>query len=1399
MGKGSGSTNTVTQNSAPPQAYQNAYAVANQNAAAAAALPYNQYPGQLVANQSPDQTAAYQTIANAQGTATPFLNTASQLSAQAANTGSQYSAQAANTANSAGQASLAAASPYNQAAASYLSQGASPISSTAIQGYENPYTQSVVNASTAEIGQQNAQQQQQVLGNAIAQGALGGDRVGLAQSALANQQDLAENQTIAGLNQSNYNQALAAAQSDATRQIQSGSMFSTLGSNVGSQYLQAGQAASNADLQAGQLGANTSLQAGNQIGNIGASAQSNLLSGASAQLQAGQLQQQQQQNQINAAYQQYTQAQQYPFQDAQYYANIAEGLGTASGGTSSTTSPGPSTASQVAGLGLTGIGAYGLASNSGLTSGLGSLFGSGASTGAGWDALTTAGTTAADSGGVAAGASAAWDALATLAARGGRVKRAFGGMTGWSPNQSQQQPSAAQSYQSQLRAFDPFENGLYAAATGQASPTQSMSQPAMQSSGQQQNPFGISFSQNSPSPQISAPQVGYTPNNQWQGASYQTPQLSFPNSGWAFNGNLPNSTSSIAYNRGGRLGFDVGGAATNAGATESLPFQQQSGLALLPNIYSYIPTGQTNRGAGPPHAPQQTQSVNPNPLSTVAPGLSMLKSILAPSSQQPAPISQQGPVGSNWDTQTESYRGGRVRRDAGGATPDGSALSEPQFEAMLAAQQNTMTPSDLAGLGNMPVVARENMPGLLPPTATPITAAAVGDMKGGQNMPAINQGHVARGITNNNPLNLKTAPGQGTVGSDGQFGQYATPEDGIAAAARQLALNQSRGLTTPRQLITDPVHGWAPASDGNNSESYMRTLALNGIDPDKPIDVTDPSQAGRLIASMGLQEVGQHLDPTTVQRGVMLGLSGAPMGNQPSKVYAQNGNYANDASAPSADFAPLVDAQGLGKLQAPQIQYQGPQQGVSGLDMSSPWMAVLQAGLATMGGTNPHALTNIGQGGLAGLSYAAQQQKYQQEIAAQRNQIAVQNADLQNRTAIANQQGTVAKVNADLEGKRLAQQALQQNREYGLQNQEFGLKSAIAQPQITLGTARANILTGQPTQQSFSQSAAPQTSNDGYIDVSGGNVATAPSSAPPSQNSQGSGIMLPPLSLANGNIQLPAQSPYDRQASLTQAMNDPKVALVPEFKPGIEAALNQVSEGIKAGKFVQPGGVLAVPGAQQTEASQQFQNQLAEGQGKQANDIVQAATMAGQVHQRVQELQEAAQGFRPGATGQLRQEASARLLDAYQAVGATPPAWVQQMATNADVIGKIGGNMTADLVRSLGTREAAAVYNQVQKFNPNVDMTSGGFDTVLRSIDQGAYRSEALRDFQDKWLQSHSNTTGMQAAFDKEQPPAMYASRVMPSKATSRDPNAYKNGYYYTLPDGSTAMWTGSAFRPVTQ
>lgn len=105
-----------------------------------------------------------------------------------------------------------------------LSKASAPITSEQLQQYQSPYQQQVIDATMAQLNQQYGQQQNALTGNAIAQGALGGDRAKVAQAALMGEQSRNTASTLAGLQQKGYETALSAAQSDLNRQIQAAGM-----------------------------------------------------------------------------------------------------------------------------------------------------------------------------------------------------------------------------------------------------------------------------------------------------------------------------------------------------------------------------------------------------------------------------------------------------------------------------------------------------------------------------------------------------------------------------------------------------------------------------------------------------------------------------------------------------------------------------------------------------------------------------------------------------------------------------------------------------------------------------------------------------------------------------------------------------------------------------------------------------------------------------------------------------------------------------------------------------------------------------------------------------------------------------------------------------------------------
>lgn len=205
--------------------------------------------------------------------------------------------------------------PAIQRGMEYTGQAAQGVTPELYERFYSPYVKDVANTTFANLMESQAQQQSNLKSGAVQSGAFGGDRSGVAQAEMARQQQLANAMSMSNIYNQGYGQAM------------------TLG----------GQ-------QVANLGA-----MGQQMAGLGAGAQASVLQGAQAQMAAGAQEQATQQARLQAAYDQWMQRQAYPYQQAQFFANIAQGLGAGAGGTSSTTAPAPNMFSQIFG----GLGAIG--------------------------------------------------------------------------------------------------------------------------------------------------------------------------------------------------------------------------------------------------------------------------------------------------------------------------------------------------------------------------------------------------------------------------------------------------------------------------------------------------------------------------------------------------------------------------------------------------------------------------------------------------------------------------------------------------------------------------------------------------------------------------------------------------------------------------------------------------------------------------------------------------------------------------------------------------------------------------------------------------------------------------------------------------------------------------------
>jgi len=314
-GGGSPTSQTQTNNVLAPYAAKYGQDLLGQ----AAALtdinnPYQPFGGEQVAGFSDLQNQSFNASRN-MGTA-PQLGTASSMAANA------------------GQGALGFGGVGAQAGMSYGMNATNP---NAVQAYMNPYLQASLAPQMQMLNEQQGMQQQANQGQAVQAGAFGGSRMGVQNA----QQNQANQLAMSNLIGQGYNQAF----NTANQNMQQAAALGMQGANVG------------------LAGVNAANSAASNLANIGQTQYGQQMGIINQQNQLGAQQQQYQQNLDTAAYQNFQNQKQYPYQQLGFMSNILQGL-PISGSQQSVYST-PSPVSIAAGLGTAAIGAGGLKAKGG--------------------------------------------------------------------------------------------------------------------------------------------------------------------------------------------------------------------------------------------------------------------------------------------------------------------------------------------------------------------------------------------------------------------------------------------------------------------------------------------------------------------------------------------------------------------------------------------------------------------------------------------------------------------------------------------------------------------------------------------------------------------------------------------------------------------------------------------------------------------------------------------------------------------------------------------------------------------------------------------------------------------------------------------------------------------------
>jgi hypothetical protein len=146
--------------------------------------------------------------------------------------------------------------------------------------------------------------------------------------------------------------------------------------------------------------------------------------------------------------------------------------------------------------------------------------------------------------------------------------------------------------------------------------------------------------------------------------------------------------------------------------------------------------------------------------------------------------------------------------------------------------------------------------------------------------PTPTSGSGPMGPTSNNPGNIRTSDGnawQGKTTRQGEaFESFDTPESGVRAMSVLLGNYAKQGVNTLGGIVSR----WAPPNESQTSALVANAAKRTGLDPNQPLDLSDPAVRAKVVQALIVQEQGKMpYGQDVVQAGVSASMGG---GAQPS-------------------------------------------------------------------------------------------------------------------------------------------------------------------------------------------------------------------------------------------------------------------------------------------------------------------------------------------------------------------------------------------------------------------------------------------------------------------------------------------------------------------------------------
>jgi len=224
--------------------------------------------------------------------------------------------------------------------------------------YMSPYMQNVVDVQSQEARRQADIAKAGMGMQSIGRGTFGGGREALMQSEADRNLAIQLGQIQAEGSQNAYQQGQQAFQNDQNRDLSMQKANQAAGLQAQQLNQQGNQFAAGLNKDIGLAGLGTTLEAGKAAGILGTAEQNADLQRIQAQAASGAEQQQLAQSQLNADQQQFMENANSKKAALEFQSNILQGNAGSLGSTRVNYAPEPNTASQIAGLGLAGLGLY---------------------------------------------------------------------------------------------------------------------------------------------------------------------------------------------------------------------------------------------------------------------------------------------------------------------------------------------------------------------------------------------------------------------------------------------------------------------------------------------------------------------------------------------------------------------------------------------------------------------------------------------------------------------------------------------------------------------------------------------------------------------------------------------------------------------------------------------------------------------------------------------------------------------------------------------------------------------------------------------------------------------------------------------------------------------------------